>query len=252
MIFNSIMTRNFLLLSAILFLLLPCRGVSQVKSPPTTYSLFVSGGYGNTTSANVSDYYNSIVDNYRAAGIPIQTQTSFGPTVIMNAAILFYLLEDIGAGVSFGYLYSPAFSNYQDYAGIMKIDGAVDAYEVSLKMRYTPVDFGKVSISLSPQIGVCHTQVQVTQEVKFNDFQDMNYNWKMTKKGWGPCLQGTVGGSMRLGEFTIALEAGYRYTGIQVDDQTEETNTGTKNVSQVMDIGLNGFYSLVTIGINLR
>jgi len=240
----------FLLL--FLILVLVCPAASQEKSPSTMYSLFVSGGYGNTTSVNVSDYYNSIVDNYRATGIPIQTQTLFGPTVIMNAAILCSLLENIGAGVSFGYLYSPAFSNYQDYAGIVKINGAVSAYEVSLKMQYTPVDIGNVSISFSPQIGACHTQVQVTQEIKFNDYSDMNYNWKMTKEGWGPCLQGTIGGSMRLGEFTIALEGGYRYALIKIDDQTEETNTETKNVSQLMDIGLNGFYSLVTVGINLR
>jgi len=232
-------------------MLLPRPGVSQIKSPPTKYNLFVSVGYGNTASANIRDYYNSIVDNYRAAGIPIQIQAPFGPTVIMNTAIILNVLQEIGAGVSFAYLYSPAFSNYQDYAGTVKIDGSISAYEFSLKMRYSPLNFGNISIFISPHINICHTSVVITQDVRTNNYQYMDYNWKMTKEGWGPGLQMSAGPFIRLDRFIIEVEGGYRYTWIHVADQTEERAVGTNKVMQPMDISFNGFYSLFTVGMEL-
>ena len=226
-------------------------GFSQDKISPTLWKAFVSIGYGSTRSDNLSGYYDALVDNYRSSALPVRTQREFGPTLLVNASIICNLLENIGAGISFGYLFSPAYSNYKDYAGTLKINGSINCYEILLKTYYIPGKVGNFSIIISPQIGVSHSSVIMTEEVRFSDFQQYNYDWKMSKSGWGPCAQATIGASINLGKFIIALEGGFRYSRIQVIEQTEESTSGTTKVLHVTDLGLNGFVSDLSFGINL-
>ncbi len=240
------MKQTFLLA---LFILIFQSGYSQVKRVPAHPKAFVSIGYGITKSDNLSEYYDILVNNYRSLGVPVSTQREFGPTLMANAGVIFNLIENIGAGISFGYLYSPAYSNYKDYAGTLKINGSVRSFEILLNVYYTLLKVGEFPIVLSPQLGVSHSSVLITQEVRFNNFSENNYNWKMTKDGWGPCAQLTIGTSINLGEFIVALEGGYRYTQIHVTEQTEESTTGTEEVNKAMGIGLNGFISDLSFGI---
>ncbi|MGE5797660.1 MAG: hypothetical protein ACM339_03885 [Ignavibacteria bacterium] len=241
------MKQAFLIFSISLFLHQSL--FSQQERTTNSWKAFVSIGYGNTTSDNLSEYYTLLAERYRYNGLPLETQTEFGPTLLANAGIIFNILERIGAGISFGYLYSPAYTNYKDYAGTVKINGSISSYEILLKVHYIPGKIGDFSIVICPQFGASHASVLITQEVRFNDYQQSNYDWKMSKGGWGPCVQATIGTSVNLGEFFAGFEGGYRYTRIQVAEQTEESTTGTAEVTQVMDIGLNGFISLLSFGI---
>ena len=47
------------------------------------------------------------------------------------------------------------------------------------------------------------------------------------------------------------LERGYRWTWIEAIEQMEESTKGTEKVNKIMDIGLNGFISLLSFGIKL-
>ncbi|HVO73280.1 MAG TPA: hypothetical protein VMT35_04600 [Ignavibacteriaceae bacterium] len=222
---------------------------SQMRSVPDPWKAFVSIGYGNTSADYLSEYYNLIVDAYKYSGVPLKTQTEFGPTLLANTGIIFNIIERIGAGISFGYTYSPAYTNYMDYAGTVKINGSISSYEILFKALYIPGKIGEVSFILSPQIGASHQSVIISQEIRFKELQQFNYDWKMSTGGWGPCIQATAGASIDLGEFFASAEGGYRYTRIQVEEQTEESTIGNKKVIQVMDIGLNGFVSLLSFGI---
>lgn len=240
--------KQFLLILTV-FLFLFQSVFSQLKRSPKPWRAFISIGYGSTTSDNLSEYYNILVDNYRISGVPIRTQEEFGPTLLANGGIILNILENIGAGISFEYLYSPAFSHYKDFAGTVKINGSIKCYNILLKVNYIPWKIGNLALVLSPQIGACHSSVIMTQEVRFNEFPESNYDWKMSKSGWGPCVQGTIGALINLEEFFVSLEGGFRYGRIQVAKQKEESTSETIEVIQVMDIALDGFITHLSFGI---
>ncbi len=131
------MKKSLIILAVSLFLIQSV--FPQQERALKSWKTFVSIGYGSTESSSFSGYYKSLIDGYRFSGVPINTQREFGPTILANTGFIFNLLENIGAGISFGYLYSPGYSNYKDYAGIVKINGSIRNYEyfIEYKLCYT-------------------------------------------------------------------------------------------------------------------
>ncbi len=98
---------------------------------PLLYKPFISIGYTNTSTNIATEYYNVILNAYRSEGIPVPTQISFGKTTILNGGVYFSRLTTIWIGVALGYAYTPAYSDYGDYAGTLKIDGKIEDYTIS-------------------------------------------------------------------------------------------------------------------------
>ncbi len=241
------MKKSLIILAVSLFLIHPV--FPQQKRALKSWKTFVSIGYGSTESSSFSKYYKSLIDSYRFSGVPINTQREFGPTLLANTGFIFNFLENIGAGISLGYFYSPAYSNYKDYAGIVKINGSISNYDILLNVYYIVQEIGKFPIVINPKIGFSHSSILVTQEVRFNNFQEYNYNRKLTNDGWGPCAQFTIGTSVNLGNYYVNLEAGYRWAWIIPKDQMEVSITGTDKAYEVTDIGLIGIISSLSFGI---
>jgi hypothetical protein len=223
---------------------------SQPKKIQTSWHAFISVGYGNAISSNVSDYYNNLAEDIRFYGVPIETQTKFGRTLITNAEI-FYAVLDMRIGISLGYLYSPAYSNYSDAGGTLKLNGSIKTFDLGLKVRGIPTKIGSFSIIIDGQVGVCHTSVNVNEEVRFVDYSQSNYDWKMLKDGWGPSFQGMIGTSIDFNFLNIIVEGGYRYSLVKVNEQSEESAKGIQKVNKEMNIGPCGPVFLVSLGIKL-
>ena len=241
------MKKLLLILSISLFL---CQSVfSQENESPVFYKLFLSCSYGNTAPNDINNLYNSITDNYKSLGIPIQTQKGFGGMLMANAGLQVSMLKDINAGISFGYSYKPAFSKYKDYAGSLNIDGSIKVFELLLLAEYIPSKIGIFPVIIGTQVGFCHTSAQIVEELRLSDFSEFNYDRKISMDGWGPCLQITIGTSISLGVFIVALEGGYEQSWNQSTEQLEESTTGTEKLAPKINIGLNGFIFDLSFGI---
>lgn len=242
------MKKMFLLFIAI-FLVQPL--ISQTKKTPILSSMFFSVGYGNASSNVVNEYYDAAVESFRYMGVPLQTQTQFGETALVNAGIMFSLLKSINAGFSIGYSYLPAYSNYKDYMGSLKVNGSMNIFDLMLRVQYNPVSIGNFRILLNGQIGVYHVSLTMNKEIRFINSHRDNYDWEMTKAGWGPGAQFTAGTSIDVKTFTIGIEGGFKYSEVQVIPQTETTSAGSEEINYAMDIGPSGYVFLLTFGFNL-
>jgi hypothetical protein len=243
------MNKNLLLLVTII--ILSQSVYPQQRRTFISWDAFVSVGYGNTGTAGARDYFNYIVENYRSHGIQAQTKTEFGKTAIANAGINFGIYENLGVGLLCGYFYCPAYANYGDYGGALKIDGLVNAFDISVKVRYSPFMIGDFPIILSAQIGACYSSLKITEELKYYNYSSNNYNWEMTSDGWSPIYQVTIGSSITLGKLILGLEGGYTYSWNEVMPERHTSKYGIVTDSRMIEIAPNGLIFLATIGIKL-
>ncbi|HVN48645.1 MAG TPA: hypothetical protein VMU30_07470, partial [Bacteroidota bacterium] len=182
------------LLGIFLIFVFPRIAISKRKpDPPMTYDAYISVGYGSTVPSGVSDLYNSYINNYQSLGVPVQNQIKYGPTAILNSGLLFSIVDDIYLGMTFDYFYSPAYSNYQDSFGSLKINGTLQSYDITMKFRYVPDYIGKFPVMLNFQAGACHTYLSTMQEIQFTTLPINTNNLKMNCDGWGPTFQLTIG-----------------------------------------------------------
>ncbi len=209
---------------------------------PLAVEASASAGFGYMSMKDLSSYFQSRVDSYVALGIPIRIQTPFGRTVGTNIGVLFSFREDISAGPSLGYWYSPAYAIYQDYYGTLKVRGSVTGYDVSLKTRYSSVLVGNLSLLFSSQVGGCYSSVTTTGDARINNYSGGNSNWKVTTAGWGFLAVVTAGASMTWGEFRAAIEGGYRFARVEC---------ALGNNPLPIGIGQQGVIALVSIGMKL-
>ncbi len=224
---------------------------SQDTASHLSSAVFFSAGYANESPVYVREYYDNVVEFYRDNGVPIPTQLDFGRTITADAGIYFKAIKGVRIGFSIGYSFSPAYSNYQDYAGTLKVNGSVNALEIAFRGQFTTVEIADVPIYLNIQLGVCQNSASITQELRFIDFPENNFDSKWSASAWGVCSQLTFGVPVRLGDFILVLEGGYRYSSCQVTGVTIESSTGNSSIDSHWDIGQDGFVFLASIEMNI-
>ena len=226
-------------------------GASQEDSASTTrwYS-YVSAGYAYAAPSIVREYYDLIVASYQAEGVPISTQTPFGRTIGGSAGVLYSRLKSISVGFSVAYWYSPAYSNYQDYAGTLKVNGSVSSLELSLKILHRFAMIGEFPLNVSVQPGIASSSASIIQDLQFLDSPDLMYHSKWSASKWGPCFQATLGTSLKLTQFTVALEVGYKFVWTIVSESTVESTAGNRMMHEPWNIGQEGVVVLASIGRN--
>jgi hypothetical protein len=224
---------------------------SQKTLPPTLWRTFLSVGYANAAPGDVRNYYHSILDFYRSNGVPIFAQTDFGQTLLINTGILFSKLENIRAGISIGYIYSPSYANYKDYAGTLKVNGSVSTYELSIKMQATLDKIENFPINVGIQPGLNYSIVDIIETLRFFDFPQNNYDSRMYIYNWGPSFEVTFGTSVQLGPIIGSFESGYRITYVKIIQVPIKSNFGESTHIVEWNIGQSGFVFLFSAGINL-
>jgi hypothetical protein len=236
----------------VLSVLLACQAAhSQEEKDSTSYYPFLSIGFAYTDPGDIRPYYNGIVNSFRSQGVPVPTQIGFGRTVVVRAGFLYYPLENIGAGISIGYSYSPAYSGYEDYGGSLKVNGSISVFDISLRMQNTLGKIGDYPLNLGLEVGDCHLSGSVTQEVRFNDFPDNNLDWELSNGSWAPCIGGTIGSSAQFGMLIVSLEAGYKHTFNKLSNNTVTTNGVSENWDWTFDLSQSGFILLLSFGTRL-
>jgi hypothetical protein len=245
--------KKFILTAAFVLLLLQYLP-AQPNKLHFTYSTFITIGYGNLSSKDVNDAFNYIVNDIRETGVPVNIQTKFGRTAMAGAGVMLNVINRIGLGLVFDYMYTPAYANYKDQFGLIKIKGTMNEYAISIKTRFISGQDGNFPFIVSPQLGFCHTSLSLSRDINFNDSPKANSAWEMTKDGGGLLLQATIGTSYKLGIINAAIEGGYRYSWVRALEQNEQliTNTNTETIdnNNDMDIGLSGLFSALSFSIN--
>ncbi len=201
-----------LLLSVVLSLSAWQVATGQAYSPRNLWRPFITIGYGYASVGDVSNFYHGIVQSYQNAGIHVPTQTDFGPTLDVGGGILYSPIEALWLGLSLDYIVSPAYSDYQDYAGTLKIDGAVTRYQLAIIARCTLTRFGRFPLLLTARPGVSLFSARITQEIRFKGSSRYDYQREIQSSSAFPCLEMTLGTSVPTGPVISTIAAGYRLT----------------------------------------
>lgn len=237
-----------------LLLLLSQTAHSQDYIPRNLWRPFVTIGYGSATLGDVNSFYENIVQSYRAQGIPVPTQTGFGRTLDAGGGILYSPIKRLWLGLSLEYLISPAYSDYQDFAGTLKINGAVTNYEALLLARYTLIKFGRFPLLLSARAGMSYFTAGITQDLRFTQSPQNNYYQKIESNTWIPCVEATMGTSVPIGPITSTIEAGYRMTVVGTIPYSIESippNQQAQGLTPYWSISDNGFIVTVSFAMQL-
>ena len=177
---------------------------------PVLYKPFFSIGYTNTSANIATEYYNVVLNAYRAEGVAIPTQVAFGKTTVLNGGIYFSRLNTIWIGVAIGYAFTPAYSDYRDYAGTLEIDGRIEDYMISIAGEATITNIFNIPLELFIQAGGSYSSAIIRQKLNFYDFPAGNYDKKWLGKTWGFMFQPSFGTKIQLGNFFISPQIGYR------------------------------------------
>lgn len=225
--------------------------ISQNIERPAKFKTYISIGYSNAASSNLMDYYNLILDYYHRIGIPIPTQMSFGKTIVLNTGILCTKFEDAWFGLSLGYLFSPAYSNYQDYAGTLKVNADINSFDILLNIQASLDSIGVFPINLHIQPGASYSSFSLIHELNYFDLPQYNYNSSWSVSEWGPCLQGSIGSSVQLNKFVISFEVGYRFSWNKIYELPVELRFVNYKLRDPYNIGLTGFIFLTSLEMTL-
>lgn len=196
--------------AVILFLLLFfCQSFAQGQVARPAWRSIAAVGYWHGSS-DLNDYYASVLDHYRELGIPIPLQRGFGRTVFIDAGVLYSTIASLQIGFSAGVRYTPASAGYEDFAGILRIDGSMYSYSLSLVMIHELAKIGGLPFLLTFEPGVAYSTVAITKELQFTGRPQFNEQGEWRGSAWGYHFRILLGTSVPLGPFTAGLHAGYQ------------------------------------------
>ena len=218
---------------------------NKKNSYPLMLKTFITIGYSYSTPGNLEEYYDIVFDAYTSVGIQIPKQTEFGRTLMLNGGLLFSRLETISIGFSFGYLYSPAYAGYKDLCGTLKVNGFVNSYEIALKIKAQMTKIKNLPVFISVQPGVSYASAGITEELKYFDYPQSNFDRKWSTSVWGPSFQTTVGVPIQLEKYVISFEGGYRYSWNKAKDGSIEPQI-LKRIG-TLDFGQHGLVFLISL-----
>jgi len=101
------------------------------------------------------------------------------------------------------------------------------------------------------QPGIAYSSAGITEELRYYNLPQADYNSKWSSTAWGPCFQFTFSPVIQTGEFDVSLEGGYRFSWYSASEQKIESSTGNSNTYDHIEIGQNGLIFLVTLEMNL-
>ena len=170
----------------------------------------LSFGYLQISSNYVHDYFDKVVLNYTNYGVPLITQTTYGRTILLNTGLSISLSKKIRTGISVGYLYSPAYSKYEDYAGAIKIKAAVKSFELGLFSQAELTRFWEIPFHITLKAGANYSSLSISQQAIYNNNLNFNFNENYSGETWGEFIEATFGPSFSTEYFNIQLDLGYR------------------------------------------
>ena len=148
----------------------------QNKNRSLIYNPFISVGYLSSSPNLVSDYYHLIISTYHSEGVPMQTQTDFGRTFNVNGGVYFSLLKKVEVGIALGYMYSPAYSNYLDVNGKLKVDGFIKSYKISLVGESAISKFGDFPLNILFEGGLSYSAASISRILVLNAGNENNFD----------------------------------------------------------------------------
>ncbi len=223
----------------------------QTRRVSSAWDVYFAAGYGISNTSSLSGYYDYLCNFYIAHGIPLQTQTKFSKTAILNAGVMYGFLKDFSAGISLGYMHSPAYTNYEDDNGTLKINGSLNIFYISGMIRYTPYKIFGCPIILRSQVGICSASSNITGQIRFITYALYNEDWNVSLNDVGIFFQGSIGTSFKFGGFNLGLEAGYAYSYIKFLPEGVKTKLGVIADPRVVDNGPQTIILLASVGFQL-
>lgn len=210
---------------------------NEIKSH-SNYKAYFSAGYAYTSLGSFKNYYDQIIDTYNYNGIPIPSHGDFKNSLLFEGGILLSRIKKIWFGISANYLYTPAFANYKDYLGTLKVNGAVNSFGIALIFKAELFNAFEHPILISVQPGLNYASANITEDLKYNEQSEFNYfrDWKLD--AWGPSIKALITTIIPFGEFNLVPGIGYRYAWNKVgsDDLEKEV----RNRFWSIDFGQNG------------
>ena len=211
---------------------------------------FVAIGYWYGPS-DLNDYYSTVLDYYRASGIPVPLQMRFGRTFSIEAGLLFSRIAPIQVGVSVGFRFTPAYSDYEDFAGVLKIDGAMYTYSVSLGMSDILMNLWGLPLILTLEPGITRSSVAITNELRFSNQPQSNDTEEWDGHAWGFQFRFLLGTSVPVGPLMASLHVGYQKGVAAVTDGSTASNGWMINGYGPIHLDQEGPIILIRIGIKL-
>ncbi len=205
-------------------ILLMSQSFAQEYAATSYWRPFVSVGYWYAPS-DLNDYYSIILDYYRERGVPIPLQSKFGRTFCIDAGVVYSRIQPIEIGLSAGFRYAPAYSGYEDFAGVLKIDGSIATYAISFVMHDNLMSVWGRPLILTVEPGITYTNVSITDDLHFKNLSQFDEKLQWAGSTWGFQFRFLLGTAVPVGPFVASLHAGYQ-KGVARVTEPATTDTG--------------------------
>ena len=214
--------------------------------------ILCSVGYGISSFGQVNDYYNNIITQYKEEGIPIKKQYGFSRTAYLNLQLLYSpVLPPMWFGVSIGYSFSPAYANYKDFAGILRVNGKITCLDLSITARMKMAEIKDFPIYFSIRPGISHYILDITNSAEFIKYPQSNFSDKAKLTLWAPFIGVTFGTTIHFSHFILELDIGYQTMVIGNHDITLQSSSGTITEIPLGNCYQYGLLTFISIGYTL-
>jgi len=219
------------------------RAVSQDTLKQGIIDGYASIGYSISNLDDPRSYFDNLLDFYHGYSIPITKQFDFGKTLSLETGILYSdpRIEEMRIGVIAGYIYSPAYARYKDYAGTIDVIGSVNSYQLFLtyqKILWENVDCEIYSL-FKP--GIDYSTLKITQDVNYTELPEYNYHTKVSASGIGFCGEAMIGMSFPAHSVHYSFEGGYRLFYLEADATEEPVTPENQSRRLPFSIDQSGF-----------
>ena len=199
-------------LTAMLAVVAPC--LSAATAAPETggrWLLQVAAGVNNMQLGDVKDLYNAVLDEYRAGGVPVESQREFPPNLLFGGDALYRPWPNVWLGLGARYTWTHGYSMYGDSSGTLDFTTRVGLLSIVGVVQRHWRTSGPWTPYVEARFGRGFASFEMTEELVLTGAVTGASTATLSGDGQAPTLELHVGTRRPLGGIAFVSDFSYRY-----------------------------------------
>ena len=171
----------------------------------------LAGGVSNMQLGDVKDFYNGVLDTYRAGGVPIEPQREFPANLLIGGDVLYEVRPGVHVGVGARYTWTHAYALYGDPGGTLDVNSRMGLTTVALVTRRSWPQAGSWAPFVDVRVGRGFVTIDETETMVLTGAVTGSVEQGLSGHGNAPLAELHLGTGRALGPFIAIGAIGYRY-----------------------------------------
>jgi hypothetical protein len=171
----------------------------------------LAGGVNSMQLDDVKDFYNGVLDSYRAQGVPVESQRDFPPNLALGGDVVHRWNNGWGLGLGSRYTWTHGYSQYADPGGTLDVTTRMGLTTLALVLQKAWQPSPAWSTFVELRSGKGFVTIEETETIVLSGTVTGTSEAKLEGNGNAPLGELHVGGAREFGRNAVYGSLGYRY-----------------------------------------